>query len=285
MRHVVIASLALLAAACGSQGTREVQGQLAGIPVSQTLVVSQTADGQQTVSHVTARGLFALAIPVDQPVRLVIGRAAADGTVIAERHIGPDWFKVTAGPRLDLGVVRPAGLARPEAIANLDTVAQTCVAGSTQQSLKGDDDDDHKSDGGSSSGKGGDDKDCDQKSDGGVKSDDDHHGSSDGGVDSDDDDDHKSDGGAKDDDDDDHHSADGGVKHDDDDNECHAEVEHGGHVSMHGCGHEKADCDSEDDLHPTSGSSSCAADGGTISMGGAGGAGGSGGNGTGGGVN
>jgi hypothetical protein len=64
------------------------------------------------------------------PSRLVIAHLNADGSATADAHVGPSWFTVTPGSRVDLGVVRPAGTARPS-IEPVSGAVHQCPGGTT----------------------------------------------------------------------------------------------------------------------------------------------------------
>lgn len=132
MRHAVaVAVAALIVSSCGVPTRREVQGQLAGMSLEQALVLSETTQGQVAVAQVDARsGAFVVEVPVDTPTRLVIARSTGPGSALAERHIGPAWFTLPAGGRVDLGVVRPAGTERP-LVEPVGAVAPSCPSGTT----------------------------------------------------------------------------------------------------------------------------------------------------------
>jgi hypothetical protein len=132
MRHAVALAVAvLIVSSCGVPTRREVQGQLAGMSLEQALVLSETTQGQVAVAQVDSRsGAFVVEVPVDTPTRLVIARSNGPGSAIAERHIGPAWFTVPGGGRVDLGVVRPAGTERP-LVEPVGSVAPSCPSGTT----------------------------------------------------------------------------------------------------------------------------------------------------------
>ncbi len=131
MRHAAAVAVLVTFCSCGVPQRREVQGQLAGMSLEQALVLSETTEGQVAVASVSPRnGGFVVEVPVDRPTRLVIARGTEPGVAVAERHIGPAWFTVPPGGRLDLGVIRPAGAVRP-LVEPVGTIAPTCPEATT----------------------------------------------------------------------------------------------------------------------------------------------------------
>lgn len=116
MRVLTLAVLVLAACNTSTQ-TRAVQGRLTGTS-AQTLVISETASGEQTVTQAGDNGTFTVHVATNQPVTLLVANRTADGTVVVTRHIGPTWFRVKPGPTIVLGTVRPEG----EPVGQLDPV-------------------------------------------------------------------------------------------------------------------------------------------------------------------